>query len=122
MVSLAFGFISALANAEPAMVHYSSDGDRYDVTCNEHGYVLRSIDALSRLSRSGGSKMSNREPLTIYMGRDCDVYSPELGSGAWCWANGGFLVEITKVTSIGFPRQDLDCPIDAGLGAWCQCN
>lgn len=54
---------------------------------NSHGAVLR------------------RGRTVIYLGRSCDVYSPQLGRGRWGWANGGVLVT-AGVRRLGFPRHD----------------
>ena len=43
--------------------------------------------------------------IVIYLGRNCDVFSPQLGRGRWGWANGGVLIT-AGARRLGFPRQD----------------
>jgi len=69
-------------------VRETSDGQRYLMTSNAHGYVLTGPDE------------------TIYLGRSCDAVSTTSGSGSWDWANGGFCVSL-ETRSICFPRQDV---------------
>ena len=54
---------------------------------NAHGAVLR------------------RAGIVIYLGRGCDVFSPQLGRGRWGWANGGVLLT-AGTRRLGFPRYD----------------
>jgi hypothetical protein len=54
---------------------------------NDHGAALR------------------RGRIAIYLGRNCDVFSPQLGRGRWGWANGGVIVT-AGARRLGFPRFD----------------
>lgn len=47
----------------------------------------------------------SRGPILIYLGRNCDDYSPQLGRGRWGWANGGVIVTAGR-RRLGFPRYD----------------
>lgn len=66
---------------------------KYTKTKNKYGVVLKSIES------------------TIYLGNNCDAYSPQYGGGAWAWANGGVSIKFEK-SQIGFFRQD--SPFDDG--------
>ena len=85
----------AVATTSQAATYTSSDGRDFEAACNQNGFVLT-------------SSPDARGTDTIYLGKGCDAQSATLGSGTWCWANGGFLVDF-KDTSIGFPRQELHC-------------
>ena len=78
--------------------YVDSLGVNYQYEKNNSGAVLRSSTA------------------TFYLGKDCDVISPQYGNGTWSWANGGFMIDFGSAGSLGFPRQE----IDAGNGANCQ--
>jgi hypothetical protein len=80
-----------------ASAFVDSAGTLYTMTKNRNGIVLKSNKAI------------------LYLGKNCDAYSPQYGKGTWGWANGGVLVGLEKKT-IGFPRQDSPfddnrCPI-----------
>lgn len=61
----------------------------YSAEINDNGAILRS------------------KGTTLYLGKDCDAYSPKFGQGSWAWANAGFRVVFPKSNkSIGFPRQE----------------
>jgi hypothetical protein len=83
----------------------SSEGEVFVVNCNDDGYVLT-------YAPQGDA---------IYLGRSCDVYSPELGKGQWCASNGGMLVDIGQVP-IGFPRQAPYCPGEGYRVDACPCE
>jgi hypothetical protein len=67
----------------------SADGRQWNAVVNRHGAVLR----------------SNRE--VIYLGHSCDAQSPTLGRGRWEFANGGFLIRLSR-RAFGFPRQAIE--------------
>jgi hypothetical protein len=78
----------AAAPLQNAEITRLTDGvNQYAVSGNGHGVLLKS------------------KSTTIYLGKDCDAYSPGFGRGHWSWANGGVLVELKKRT-FGFARQD----------------
>jgi hypothetical protein len=81
--------LAAAAPLQNPEIKRLTDGahHQYYVFGNANGVLLKS--------------RSNR----IYLGKDCDAYSPGYGRGHWSWANGGVLVEFKKGT-FGFPRQD----------------
>jgi hypothetical protein len=54
---------------------------------NAHGAILR------------------RGRIVIYLGRGCDVLSPQLGRGRWGWANSGVILT-AGAARLGFPRHD----------------
>lgn len=71
----------------PKYVTHEGTGERYLITLNENGAVLKS------------------ENDVLYLGNSCDAMSPRHGRGTWGWANGGWRVEFSDST-IGFPRKD----------------
>ena len=66
-----------------------SSGVPYSVEENANGIVLRSL-----LGE------------TLYLGKDCDAFHTEFGSGSWGWSNAGFGASFAK-NAIGFERQDV---------------
>lgn len=80
-----------LATSAPAQsLRYSgSDGNPYREEINENGTVL---------INGNGEK--------LYLGKDCDAYSPSFGNGFWRWANGGFVVSVGH-ERIAFGRQEI---------------
>ncbi len=81
----------------------ATDGGNYvDGSGVEYAFAL---DADGAVLTSGAA--------TIYLGKACDAVSPELGTGTWGWANGGFSIEFPSA-SIGFPRQEIDVGNDGG--------
>lgn len=73
----------------PNSSYLDGKGNEYTASINQHGAVLRS------------------DRIAIYLGRTCDAYSPQYGTGSWGWANGGFLVTFKSLT-IGFPHQEIE--------------
>lgn len=67
--------------------YVDGSGVGYTMAKNMNGIVLKS------------------KTVTLYLGKNCDAYSPKYGKGTWGWANGGVTVELEK-KRIGFPRQD----------------
>ena len=110
---------AALATAGHAqdLDRVSSAGHSYIVDCNEDGYVLTSRYPVGRfLGSTGASTRVEVETETLYLGRSCDAFHPKFGQGQWERSNGGFVLEFNNLR-IGFPRQDLDCPIpDQDIG------
>ena len=53
-------------------------GTEYNVDKNRHGAVLKSKQA------------------TLYLGKDCDAFSPQYGKGSWKWANTDTWVNLEK--------------------------
>jgi hypothetical protein len=104
LLPVLFCALAAPALADQHSTLTSSEGEVFRVTCNDDGYVLT-------YAPQGNA---------IYLGRSCDVYSPELGNGRWCAANGGMLVEIGQVP-IGFPRQAPYCPGEGYREENCAC-
>ena len=80
-------FFGVVANSFAQVDYTDGSGVEYIMTKNKNGVVLKSRIA------------------TIYLGKNCDAYSPQYGKGTWGWANGGVIVELEK-KRIGFPRQD----------------
>jgi hypothetical protein len=76
------------ASAQGHGWHYvDGGGDVWHYRENSHGAVLR------------------RGRVLIYLGRGCDVVSPQLGRGRWGWANGG-VIFTAGARRLGFPRHD----------------
>ena len=63
------------------------------IDCNEHGAVLN--------LENGGK---------IYLGKKCDAYQPEVGSGRWWFAASAFLVEINGQATRYANELDCDVP------------
>jgi hypothetical protein len=64
---------------------------------------------------ASGAKLQSPR-VTLYLGVQCDAYSPQYGNGVWGWANGGTRVTFADGRAIGFPRQVLDPLIDRSKG------
>ena len=64
---------------------------------------------------TSGAKLQSPR-VTVYLGVQCDAYSPQYGNGAWGWANGGTRVTFADGRVIGFPRQVLDDLVDRSKG------
>ena len=69
--------------------YYDGKGVGYKSQKNNNGMIFKSSD------------------LTIYIGKSCDVYSPEIGNGNWKLIDQGFIIYIGD-NAIYFPRQTLD--------------
>ncbi len=87
-IAAALMMLLSVTAATAQALHETSDGQTYQMTDNEHGYVL---------SAPGE---------TIYLGKSCDAFSTTAGAGFWEWANGGFCVNLAE-KSICFPRKDV---------------
>ncbi len=83
---------------------YSAGGRDYTLRCTRDGYELTPVGR--------GDK--------LYLGRSCDAFQKRYGSGAWCWANGGFVASF-KDRQVGFGRQELRCEPPATYGDACRC-
>lgn len=102
------------------LLRESSGGDQYKMTCDLSGYTLASVQPISRiLSYSKKTPVVNEQEI-VHLNRNCAAYSKYLGAGKWCWANGGFVIELAE-SRIGFPRQELVCQGDNNLGINCRC-
>ncbi|WP_424987546.1 hypothetical protein [Microbulbifer sp. S227A] len=93
---------------------YSANGVNFVMDCNASGFVLTADNAVAQSQGTGGTNT------TIYLGKSCDTYGETLGTGRWCWGNGGFVASF-EGTRFGFARQELYCPAHADLGNNCQC-
>lgn len=88
ILGLAAGALLAAPVAAQQLADYQEGGGgTWRAEENAHGAVLR------------------QGRITIYLGRSCDAFSPQLGRGRWGWANGGWLVAFPR-RRIGFPRQE----------------
>jgi len=92
-------------------IRTSSNGDKYIMTCNEDGYILSPRHSTKKLTSVDAA---------INLKSSCVAHSKDLGSGSWCWANGGFLIEFIN-SKIGFPRQELYCKDYDRLSEQCGC-
>lgn len=119
ITTLFLSLTSTVSFAERTRV--SGEGHEYALTCNQDGYILSSLYPVARTVGRGSATQHVSEIEKLYLGRSCDAASLRLGGGQWCWANGGFLVEFSD-GSIGFPRQELSCPVSAELGDTCICQ
>lgn len=99
----------------------SSDGHEYLRTCDSSGYVLKSKYPISRFS----GDIAYTKPISAYetiaISKECNAFSQSLGTGKWCWANGGFVIEFPKVR-IGFPRGELYCKEFDSFEHQCRCE
>ena len=102
-----------LFGATGAGAYTSSDGHDYDVTCNESGMVLESSREVSRFVGQGANTRIVTGIEKIYLGKSCDAFHTVFGAGSWGWANGGIRAEFAEYF-IGFPRQELFCPVFEG--------
>lgn len=114
---LSLCFVAMAGNATA----YDSGGHEYDATCNVDGYVLTSKYPVARAIVQGAASQSTASIEQIYLGRSCDAFNANFGSGQWCWANGGFIASFPE-QEIGFARQELYCPSDESVGLECRCD
>lgn len=115
LAALAAGIASAKAQ------YVSSEGHSYTSSCNASGYVFSSEYPVSRFIEGGAASRIEKGTEVIYLGKSCDASNKVLGSGKWCWANGGFVIEFEAGSRLGFPRQELYCPANDDLGLNCGC-
>ncbi|MHA6266573.1 hypothetical protein ACXYMP_06880 [Aliiroseovarius sp. CAU 1755] len=120
-IAIALCASTSASNGEP--VRTSASGHDYELSCNSNGYILRSKAPVSRFIGQGANTQVLRRTEVIYLGRSCDAYSEVLGGGGWCWANGGFIVDLDG-ERLGFPRQELLCVEENyyDLGLDCRCE
>ena len=115
----AANLVSAVAMAKD--YGYVSDNHSWSLGCNASGYALRSQYPVTRFHEAGAGSTVSQERETLYLGRSCDASHTVLGSGKWCWANGGFVVEFDNSARMGFPRQELFCPNSDNDFLGCRC-
>jgi hypothetical protein len=114
---LSFWFVAIAGGASA----YVSGGHEYDPTCNVDGYVLTSKYPVARTIGQGAATQFTTGIEKLYLGRSCDAFHASLGSGQWCWANGGFVASFSEM-EFGFGRQELYCPSNEDLGLECRCD
>ncbi len=99
-----FLLVTCIATATQAQMlpNMFFDGtDRYTAEVNEDGAILQSQSTI------------------LYLGKDCDAFSPQYGAGTWGWANAGFNVTFPKSGKfIGFARQE--SPVEERLPTLCR--
>ena len=100
--------------------NYVADNHSWTITCNGSGYQLKSVYPVSRFIEAGINSKVSEGIETLNLGKSCDAQHTVLGTGKWCWANGGFTAEFSS-HSIGFPRQELSCPNEAVELDGCGC-
>lgn len=81
--------LAAVVYSGESFAYKSKDGVKFNATYNESGAILK-------------SKRS-----TTYMGKNCDVSSPEYGTGTWGWDSKGFKIDF-QGKSILFPKQKIN--------------
>lgn len=97
-VSNLFTSSKTVNSSKKIWVYQTTDGTEFETKFNKNGAVLKSKSS------------------TLYLGKNCDVSSPEYGNGEWEWANAGFQVRF-KDTKIVFGRhQELPIDNDEGCG------
>lgn len=89
MKSFLLGLLGSVALCIPSLALGTSQGVYYQESYNRHGVKLTSTKEV------------------IYLGKSCDVYSPQLGYGTWGQANGGLLVTFYNGVTRGFPKQNV---------------
>lgn len=119
---LARGIITILVfvTASSPASGYVADGHEWDLQCNDNGFRLRSKSVVTRFIEAGVNSRTEKSREALYLGRSCDALHSVLGSGTWCWANGGFKADFSG-TTIGFPRQELYCEPEPPFPANCGC-
>ena len=103
--------VPQLAAAQTASV-IGSNGMRYTMTENEHGFVLTSLYPLAREVAAPGIFEEGLE--VMYFGKTCDASSPVMGDGTWDFGNAGFGARLERARdgyppirfSVGFPRME----------------
>lgn len=97
---------------------YIGDNHEWAVSCNQNGYVLKSVNPVSRVTGIGAASdfVTSRETLTL--GKSCDALHSVFGEGSWCFANGGFGAEFPD-HGIFFPRQEIWCEPDPDAACLC---
>lgn len=120
LLGRAFGISLALVAATTAASAYVADGHEWDLQCNDNGFKLRSKSVVTRFIEAGVNSRAEKSRETLYLGRSCDALHSVLGSGTWCWANGGFKADFSG-TTIGFPRQELYCEPKPPFVLGCGC-
>lgn len=89
-----------------------------DQSCNANGYVLTPKPGAAQRYPNGALLKAK-----TYLGKSCDAFNQTLGSGVWCWANGGLNVEF-RGKAYGLARMELNCE-HPGLsvgGEDCSCG
>lgn len=100
-LSIVASFLGSVSVAQVMPYKHSDGRHEYSVERNQNGAVLRSPNA------------------TLYLGKDCDAYSPEYGRGRWGWANAGFSVSFpAKGRFFAFLRQDT--PVEERNSGQCR--
>jgi hypothetical protein len=115
-------FASAIFVASSAMAQtYVAEGHEYKLTCNDAGYVLKSVGSVSRFVEAGADSSVVKGREKIFLGKSCDASHKLYGTGQWCWANGGFRV-VFSGHEFGFPRQELYCEPEPSFSNNCNCQ
>lgn len=102
---ICFFLLASAAFGQDTRVALSSDGWIFDVTQNANGFVFRTQQDMARYTEAGANSQWAITPVTIFVGKSCDTFSPELGEGRWEWANGGFIITAGG-RRFAFPRQE----------------
>ncbi|WP_157973692.1 hypothetical protein [Tropicimonas sp. IMCC34043] len=95
----------------PLSAGAQQSAEQFTQQCNENGYVIVPDKG------SGG-------PLTkasTYLGKSCDAYNAAFGDGAWCWANGGVLMEFSG-QAMSIRSMELYCEHPALNALDCACS
>lgn len=114
---LAAGVVATPIQAQDAI---SSDGHLYARSCNASGVVLTSLYPVARYADTSADATASVGTEKLYLGVSCDAFTQTFGTGSWCAANGGYVVEFDAYR-IGFLRQDPACPAMPDLAAKCGC-
>jgi len=88
-----------------------NSGQVFGVEANVDGLILRSVYPFAFYNESGAGSTWEVRTDTIYLGKACDAFSRDWGTGIWSWTNAGFGFEIGG-REVWFTRQDV--PGDMG--------
>lgn len=95
---------SAVTGAIINSVTMTGNAQMNDFVFNQHGVILK------------------EKGHTIYIGKDCDTYSPTLGTGHWSWNNYGWSVGMENSEQITFFEYDTSMLQDFPRSILNQCK
>ncbi|MCV6575287.1 MAG: hypothetical protein OIF58_06080 [Cohaesibacter sp.] len=99
--------LTSVVRAQEAPTDYVGGLHVWSLSCSKHGYKLTSKYPLSWYD---ANFRYQEKTVDLYLGQTCDAQASaqKFGKGRWCWANGGFVADLSG-QRIGFARQELIC-------------